>query len=130
MWKLVKIEAIFDLGSDIGLVKFVTEEDLFHVWNNGPWNYFNNLITLEKLRPFASLSHYDFIYTCILIHFHSIPITHRSISIAIHIGELVGTPFVPKRKEVKKWINFIRIKVLIDTFVPHCESVEFSQPKG
>ena len=129
-WKPVKIVSIIDLGSDIGLVNFASKDDLFHVWSNGPWNFFHHLIVLEKVWPSTPLSNHELRNNTFWTHFHNILITHHSISIVVQLGELISTPTIPLREEVKKWVNYIRIKVLIDVSEPLYESVEFFSLMG
>ncbi|XP_075651832.1 uncharacterized protein LOC142622271 [Castanea sativa] len=119
LWKGPDRVIIKEMGSNLFLAVFVTEEHMKDVLDKSPWSFDKRLALLKCFDGDLSLGNVKFQRSPFWIRVFNIPIKSMNLSVGNHIANEIGIPLLidaPKRDLA--WGPFLRMRVDIDITKP------------
>ena len=132
LWRGSHGVTIKDVGVNLFLAIFVTEESMNDVWYRSPWSFDKRLILLKHFNGDLSPGNVTFQHSPFWIRVFNIPIKSMNSVVGTRIAKEIGIPLVVDAlKSGLAWGPFLRIRVDIDITKPlmrgkmiHIEDVE------
>ncbi|KAL0007353.1 hypothetical protein SO802_008855 [Lithocarpus litseifolius] len=130
LWRASHGVNIKEVGQNLFLAIFVSEEHLEVVFDKGPWSFDKKLILMKRFSGDVSPAKVTFTHSAFWIRIFNIPIKSMSrevgAKIANEVGELIT---VDAPKSGVAWGPFLRIRVNIDITKPLMRDRECPQSK-
>lgn len=119
LWRGLHGVSIKDVGVNLFLAIFVTEESMNDVWDRSPWSFDKRLILLKRFNGDLGPGNVTFRHSTFWIRVFNIPIKSMNSVVGTHIAKEIGIPLVVDApKSGLAWGPFLRIWVDIDITKP------------
>ena len=119
LWHGLHGVTIKEVGNNLFLAIFISEEDLVEVLDRSPWSFYRRLIFLKRLIRDLSPGNVFFKYSPFWIRVFNIPIKSMNSLVGSWIANEIGVPIlVDSPKSGFAWGPFLRIRVDIDVTKP------------
>ena len=110
---------IKEVGNNLFLAVFVTEEHMMDVLDRSPWSFDKRLVLLKRFEGDLSPSNVKFQWSPFWIRVFNIPIKNMNTTISKRIAKEIGTPLlIDAPKSGLAWGPFLRMRVDIDITKP------------
>lgn len=118
LWRTRNGFKVQNQGEHKVLFVFEDKEDMERVLMSEPWSFDKRLIIMQRYVKDNPLSDSSFNKTAFWVQVHNIPIRYMNVATAEKICEILGEVVRGPEASVSKGGNFIRVRVMMDVFVP------------
>lgn len=91
LWKNTEDLSLIDLGADFYLIKFTNEDNLTHVFHDGPWFVSNHWLFVRKWEQKFVASQSRITHSAIWIRLPELPTKFYDLDILYKVGSKIGT---------------------------------------
>ncbi|XP_041016155.1 uncharacterized protein LOC121258677 [Juglans microcarpa x Juglans regia] len=90
VWKACVGVKIHEVGDNLYVFEFQTEEDLNKIWGGQPWLFDTNLVCIKKFNGVTPPADLNFNSTTLWVQLHNLPLGCMNKEIGGRIGSTIG----------------------------------------
>lgn len=115
IWSKYGIQRVSRLSIDCFKIDFQSEITLTQVTNDGPWNFNNDFLLIERMKPDLAIKEYTFNSIDLWVQLHDLPGNQLTPVIIVNLLHNYGTLFPIDPLAAQKWTSFARVRVNFPT---------------